>query len=349
MTAALDSRANPKEPYGPASEAHYADPGYQSDGKKRYPLDSEEHCRAAWSYVNMPKNAAMYSAEHLAQIKSRIRAAGKKYGIEFASDDRSDNADSEYRRIIPAVCVRSFDFETRAVADDGRTLEGYVAVFGQVARISDRNGDFDEEIHRGAFDRSLRTGMPVMQFEHGRDPRVGALPIGVYDMFEPDERGYRVRGRLLDDPVVDPIRKAIAAKAIKGMSWRMQVPDSGQKWTRSRYGQPAVDKRDVVDADVPEAGPVVFPAYSATTVSVRSMLAAMDDDEVRSLVHELAAHLGLAVDLTDFTGRSGARSSDGGEPDANTQERSASPATPARPHLRQRLDEGALRLRGILQ
>lgn len=84
MTHAL--RAAASEPYGPASKAHYADPGYQSDGKKRYPLDSEAHCRAAWSYINMPKNAAMYSPDQLKRIKARIRSAGKKYGITFAED-----------------------------------------------------------------------------------------------------------------------------------------------------------------------------------------------------------------------------------------------------------------------
>lgn len=82
--AMADVSAAASEPYGPASQAHYADPGYQPDGKKRYPLDSEAHCRAAWSYINMPKNAAKYSAEDLAKVKARIMAAGHKYGIQFA-------------------------------------------------------------------------------------------------------------------------------------------------------------------------------------------------------------------------------------------------------------------------
>jgi hypothetical protein len=34
----------------------------------------------------MPDNAAKYSPEHLAAIKSKIRSAGKKYGITFAED-----------------------------------------------------------------------------------------------------------------------------------------------------------------------------------------------------------------------------------------------------------------------
>src|SRR6266498_1184564 len=71
-----------KAPYG--TETTYADPGYQSDGVKRYPLDTEEHCRAAWSYINQADNAAKYTADQLATIKSKIKAAGKKYGISFA-------------------------------------------------------------------------------------------------------------------------------------------------------------------------------------------------------------------------------------------------------------------------
>jgi len=55
----------------------YADPGYQSDGKKRYPIDSERHIRAAWNYINKPHNAGKYSSEHLSAIKSRIVAAWK--------------------------------------------------------------------------------------------------------------------------------------------------------------------------------------------------------------------------------------------------------------------------------
>lgn len=72
-----------KEPYG---DVKYADSGYQSDGKKRYPLDSEAHCRAAWSYINVAKNAAKYTTEQLKEIKGRIQAALKTYGVETSGD-----------------------------------------------------------------------------------------------------------------------------------------------------------------------------------------------------------------------------------------------------------------------
>jgi hypothetical protein len=66
---------NGDKPYG---DVEYADPGYQEDGKKRYPLDNETHIRAAWNYINKPKNAAKYTDEQLKRIKAKIIAAWKK-------------------------------------------------------------------------------------------------------------------------------------------------------------------------------------------------------------------------------------------------------------------------------
>lgn len=60
----------------------FADPGYKADGKKRYPVDTKEHAKAAWSYINMPKNQRGYTAEQLSAIKGRIKRALKnKFGV----------------------------------------------------------------------------------------------------------------------------------------------------------------------------------------------------------------------------------------------------------------------------
>jgi hypothetical protein len=61
-------------PYG---AVEYADPGYQADGKKRYPIDTERHIRAAWNFINRPNNARRYTAVQLDGIKARIIAAWK--------------------------------------------------------------------------------------------------------------------------------------------------------------------------------------------------------------------------------------------------------------------------------
>jgi hypothetical protein len=72
---------DPKKPYGNVT---YADPGYQADKKKRYPLDSEQHVKAAWSYINVATNSSKYSSGQLARIKGKIKSAAKKYGISIA-------------------------------------------------------------------------------------------------------------------------------------------------------------------------------------------------------------------------------------------------------------------------
>jgi len=83
------SEGGPKKPYGNVT---YADPGYQKDGKKRYPLDTEAHVRAALSYINHSDNAAEYSSGQLASIKSKIKAAARRLGIEVSGDDDGEKA-----------------------------------------------------------------------------------------------------------------------------------------------------------------------------------------------------------------------------------------------------------------
>lgn len=70
------------EPYG---DVEYADPGYR-DNKKRYPIDTPDHIRAAWSYINQEKNANFYDAKQLAAIKAKIKAAAKRHGVEISDE-----------------------------------------------------------------------------------------------------------------------------------------------------------------------------------------------------------------------------------------------------------------------
>jgi HK97 family phage major capsid protein/HK97 family phage prohead protease len=73
---------NPRKPYGNVT---YADPGYQADKKHRYPLDSAEHVKAAWAYINMPKNANKYSGANLGKVRTAIQAAAPKFGITIGA------------------------------------------------------------------------------------------------------------------------------------------------------------------------------------------------------------------------------------------------------------------------
>ncbi len=79
-----------KEPYG---EVEYADDGLRADKKKRYPIDTEEHVRAAASYFGMEKNRSKYSSEDQKKIDAKINAAKKKFGI--GDSDKKDDKDEK--------------------------------------------------------------------------------------------------------------------------------------------------------------------------------------------------------------------------------------------------------------
>lgn len=83
---AMRARAGMDDPDEPYGDVEYADPGYQDDGRKRYPIDTERHVRAAWSYIHQRENADRYTPDQLRRIKERIRKAGEKFGITFRED-----------------------------------------------------------------------------------------------------------------------------------------------------------------------------------------------------------------------------------------------------------------------
>src|ERR1700756_4887405 len=99
---------SPKEGKSKYGDVTFADPK-----NKKYPLDSEAHVRAAWSYINMPKNAAKYSPADVASIKRKIKAAGKKYDIEF-SDDGGDKEDKAESSLVYSAAAIYLDGETPA-------------------------------------------------------------------------------------------------------------------------------------------------------------------------------------------------------------------------------------------
>jgi HK97 family phage prohead protease len=91
--------SDPKKPYG---DVEYADPGYQEDGKKRYPIDTEDHIRAAWNYIHQKKNQGQYTSDQVDKIKAKIIAAWKdkidKDGPPSAQEEAADEDDTQQRQ-----------------------------------------------------------------------------------------------------------------------------------------------------------------------------------------------------------------------------------------------------------
>lgn len=200
------------------------------------------------------------------------------------------------------LCLRAVDFtptgdtERGAEDNDGRTMEGYAAVFDTPTEINSWEGKFSERIAPGAFRKTIRERKPVLQFDHGKDARTGSIPIGAFKEIREDGEGLFVSARLFDNPVVEPIRQAIEGGALSGMSFRFRVVrdewrDNADKvvrgdeledllWDRDSDRGPL--KRTIKEVELFEAGPVVFPAYPETSVGVRSI----SDEDRAALVEE---------------------------------------------------------------
>lgn len=74
-----EEKGAPKSPPKgyPESKSKYADPT-----NFKYPIDTEEHVRAALSYIGQARNRKKYDEKELAYIEARIHAAAKKFKIE---------------------------------------------------------------------------------------------------------------------------------------------------------------------------------------------------------------------------------------------------------------------------
>ncbi len=193
--------------------------------------------------------------------------------------------------------TRSVEF--RMVETDGRTLEGYAAVFDSPTVINNFEGHFVVVIQRGAFAKTVRNNpKPVLQFDHGTHPLIGGMPIGTIQELREDDQGLFVKARLSDSFLTEPVRVAIADGALNGMSFKFTIPKGGVTVTTEND----TELRTLTEVTLHELGPVVWPAYADTSVGVRSKSLAdilTADEDARTL---FAAALYGATTEFDTTG-----------------------------------------------
>lgn len=227
-------------------------------------------------------------------------------------------ATNERAKRPPMQSVRETPFRLRDIGDDGEpddglTIDGYGAVFNRLTVIDSWEGCFREQLAPGSMKRSFRETPPKIQFDHGRHPLIGSIPIAelrsITEDTDPElapDGGAHIIGRVFDNWLMQPVRDAIAGKAISGMSFRFSV--IRESWTyadgrpikddqalmaeldRTYFGNVPEDDlpiRTLKEVQVPEMGPVVWPAYADTSVSMRSGvidLGRLDDPEQRKLL-----------------------------------------------------------------
>ena len=271
-----------KKPYG---DVRYADP---KNGK--YPIDTEAHIRAAWSYINMPKNASQYplNGVTLSEVKARIKAAMDKLGADVAGG--ASRANGELLRVYP---LEDIHILTRAEGDgSGRVVEAYATVFDQEAEIHDHQGHYMEVIDRTAFDQALQriarspgglAAQVKVLFNHGRT--IGGaeapefqLPLGKPLDVRPEPRGLLTRTEYdASDPFTERILSKIHAGTITAQSFVGGILRSSPELRgpgdrhRARNGALTTVRRMMLG--LREYGPVLYPAYTgAEILGVRMQL-----------------------------------------------------------------------------
>ena len=132
-----------KKPYG---DVTYADP----EGGK-YPINDEEHVRAAWSYINMPKNAEKYSPEKLTEVKNRIKDAAKKFSIQIndSKNHKEASMTEEEKKKAEADAKKKKDAEDKA---DGGADEAKEKEFAEMKALI-----ADQKIRLDAIDAEKKT------------------------------------------------------------------------------------------------------------------------------------------------------------------------------------------------
>jgi HK97 family phage prohead protease len=158
----------------------------------------------------------------------------------------------------PEVRTNSVDFEVRAEGD-GMTFTGYASVFNSP---SEDLGGFVEYVAPGAFKRSLQSRNEVkLLWNHDSGEPLASLRGGTMQLVE-DSVGLKVTAKLPNTTRGRDIAELLRTKVIDSMSFGFNVIKDS--W--SRDGQ----TRTLESVRLFETSIVSFPAYSATTATVRS-------------------------------------------------------------------------------
>lgn len=143
---------------------------------------------------------------------------------------------------------------------DGKEyIEGHSALFGVETDIG---GLFIERIERGAFAESIRADDVRSFFNHNHDYILGRQSAGTLLLAE-DERGLHMRNDPPDTAWGRDTKESIRRGDITGQSFSFVVQD--EVWERRPDGK---DVRTLKKVKLVDVGPVTFPAYETTDITV---------------------------------------------------------------------------------
>jgi HK97 family phage prohead protease len=167
-----------------------------------------------------------------------------------------------------------FEMRGETLAGSGMQFSGYAAMFDSPSEPL----PFTEVIAPGAFKRSLGARNDVkLLWNHDSGTVLGSTRAGTLQLIE-DAQGLKAVATLPDTQAGRDAATLIKRGDVANMSFGFTVPQGGDSW--STDGQ----TRTLNSVRLHEVSIVAFPAYQATTVSVRS---AVDTDELAQALEKL--------------------------------------------------------------
>jgi len=170
-----------------------------------------------------------------------------------AWNDRSRPMTIE-RRYFPATEVRVDKKEK------GNKLTGYAAVFNS---LSEDLGGFREKIDKGAFSKSIKGDVRAL-WNHNPDYVLGRTRSGTLALGE-DDNGLKIEVDPPDTQWARDLMTSISRGDVTQMSFGFRtVTDAWEE-------KEGANIRTLKDLELIDISPVTFPAYTDTTVALRSM------------------------------------------------------------------------------
>lgn len=196
------------------------------------------------------------------------------------------------------------DFELReGPAGDGMSFSGYAAVFNSDSEPL----PFIERILPGAFRKSLKSRNNVrMYLNHDSTMLLATTRAKTLRLME-DERGLKVEADLPDTTVGRDLSTLIKRGDVDSMSFGFSVPRGGDKFSDDGM------VRELKEVKLYEVSVVTgFPAYAATSASVRSLdklaqRTAMDVDKLAEAITVLEAGSELSDEQASLLGEAVAK------------------------------------------
>jgi HK97 family phage prohead protease len=216
----------------------------------------------------------------------------KTIALNLNKDERQQMTTTVERRVNTV----EFDVRNGEASSDGMSFTGYAAVFDSPSEPL----PFTEVIKGGAFQRSLKSRNEIKLFmNHNTDVVLGSSRAGTLRLSE-DSRGLLAEADLPDTTAGRDLSVLMQRGDVNSMSFGFSVPPRGDKWSEDGA------TRELHQVRLHEVSIVTgFPAYQATTASVRSLdilatRTAVDVDALSDAITRLEAGETLEAQHADL-------------------------------------------------